>query len=193
MKKYAFVDEAQGTVSVSELMENDSELQSGQVFKELGDGDSSLALRYGYINGQIIDQYPGMSDEAVLSKVLADQQVVTPTVTETLDDVKKVKLLEIRTHFNNIVESLKADVAPYEVATWDVQRIEYVDWLKDHNAITPYVTALAVGRGMDLETLMSKIGVRVTALANLQGMQQALETQVTSCTTVDQVKAVSIA
>ena len=194
MKTYVFVDEATGAVSVSELLENDPELQEGQVFKELGESESKLSLRYEYVNGEIVDQYVGQTDEMVMAKILADHEVAVqaPKIND-LDLAKKVKLQAVRTYYNNIVETLKSDVAPYEVATWDVQRIEYADWLKDKAAITPYVTALAAGRGMSVDDLMVKIGVRVTALANLQGAQQALEVAVQACATAEEVEAIKIA
>ena len=194
MKIYAFVDEFTNTVSVSELPENDPELQSGQVFKELGESDSKLALRYQYKNGQVVDQYPGMSDEEVLAKILEAQQAnAQGQAIDALAQAKKSKLLEIRNHFNNIVEGIKNDVAPYEVATWDVQRIEYAEWLVNKDAAIPYVRALATARGIDIDTLMGKIGVRVAALASVQGAQQALEVQVEACGSVEAVMAISVA
>lgn len=190
LKTYAFANEFNGLVSVSILDETDPEVQEGQVFKELTEAESKLGLRYRYDADKkiIVDSYPGLDDEAVLAQIKSSEE--TPTA--DLATEKKLKIAEIRNHFNNIVETIKLDVAPYEVATWDVQRIEYAEWLKDNSAPIPYVTALAEGRGMAVPDLMAKIGYRVTALARVQGIQQALESQTEACETIEQVQAIAM-
>ena len=189
LKTYAFANEFNGNVTVSVLDETDPEVQQGQIFKELGEFESHLSARYVLNKDVIEDAYPGKSDEEVLALILAAQQ--TEVVLDLVQE-KKLKISEVRNYFNAAVKSIELDAAPYEVATWDVQRAEYAEWLKDKASPTPYVTVLAAQRGIDVETLMAKIGYRVSALAAVQGTQHAMETQVENCTTVEQVRAVTM-
>lgn len=92
-----------------------------------------------------------------------------------LAEYKAHKIAAIRAKFGALVDSLKADSAPYEVETWPVQTAEYSAWMANNATPTPYVSALADTRGMTLAALMAKIGVKVAGLATIQGRQQALE------------------
>ena len=189
LKTYAFANEFNGNVTVSLLDESDPEVQAGQIFKELGEGESRLAARYVLEKDQIVDAYPGKTDDEVLASILANHQAI-PVL--DLAQEKKLKIVEVRGYFNAAVKSIELDAAPYEVATWDVQRAEYAEWLKDKTTPTPYVSILAAQRGIDIETLMAKIGYRVSALAAVQGMQHAMESKVEACTTAEEVQAITM-
>jgi hypothetical protein len=116
--------------------------------------------------------------------LVADQQAV-------LLRTKMQKLREIRTHFDGIVAGLKASVAPYEVATWDIQRNELTAYLANVNNPTPYVDSLASARGETRDALFGKIKAKVEAMAALQGRQQMLEKQVEAATDVGALGAIT--
>jgi antitoxin component HigA of HigAB toxin-antitoxin module len=113
-------------------------------------------------------------------------------VPTTLDEAKQVKIQQIRDHFNAIVDTIKQDAAPYEVATWETQRQEYVAWTVNSSSPTPYCSALATVRGLTLQDLMTKIGAKISGLATVQGTQHRLEKLVEAATTIDDVNAVTL-
>lgn len=114
---------------------------------------------------------------------------VTPVV--TLAGAKSAKISAIRAHFETIITSVKADAAPYEIDTWDTQRQELMAWEQNNTTPTPYVAGLAAARGMTVAALMAKIAAKVTAFAQLQGAQHALEAQVEAALTVEDVEAIT--
>lgn len=68
MKIYAIAN-AQGNVTVMSALE----APTGNVVRELGNSDSTMALRYGVVNGAIVDMFPGQTDTAILDGVLHAQ------------------------------------------------------------------------------------------------------------------------
>lgn len=114
----------------------------------------------------------------------------TPSA-DQLARAKTDQTARIRLDFEAQVAALKADCAPYEVETWPVQTQEYSRWLADKSSLVPYVSALATGRGMALDALMAKIGIKVAGLAELQGKQQALEDRIKAAETLEAVAAVT--
>ena len=158
------------------------------VVRPLKDDESTLAIRYHIVSGEIVDKYPELSDEQVLQSIKVDNA----SGLADLDSFKKDKISKIRLHFDSIINRIKKDAAEYEVATWDTQRIEYAAWVSDKAASTPYVDALAQGRGIDRDALMVKIGVKVAGMATLQGMQHALEERVEQANTQEEVSAIEI-
>ena len=108
--------------------------------------------------------------------------------TLTLDDAKAEKIALLRSHFESVVASVKADAAPYEVATWETQRTEYMAWQANNATPTPYVSGLATARGLTVPELMAKIAAKVAAFATLQGTQHALETSINTATTIKEVE-----
>ena len=191
LKFYAIGNTFSGQVHTEYLSPH--ELASYDVFpqmvvKPLGVDESTLAVRYRVVSGEIVDQYPGQSDEQVLQAV----KLATTVDVTTIGAVKKDKIAKIRHHFDNVINGIKSDAATYEVATWDTQRIEYAAWVSDKAASTPYVDALAQGRGIERDVLMGKIGAKVAGMATLQGMQHALEERVEKATTVEEVDAIEL-
>ena len=158
-------------------------------YRELAEGASTLAIRYGVNQaGEVVDVCPGKTDEEVLALL----QYVTEGDGLDIEVVRKDKLFEIRTYFNNLIEGLKADAADYEVSTWEIQQLEYSAWARDNQTLTPYLSVMASARGIELAVLMQKVGYKVAGMATIQGKQHALEDALKACTTVDEIKAIEV-
>lgn len=147
-----------------------------EIHMEIPDGSSKLAIRYGVSDSSIVDNYQGYTDEEVIE--LTSIPDVSEAPAQTLDEMKQLAIRAVRDFFEGQVSIFKSDAAPYEVATWETQRIEYSEWVRDPNASIPYCRALAAGRGISLELLMDKIYIKITRLAAAQGQQHALETAI---------------
>lgn len=161
---------------------------------------SNMASRYALKDDVITDLYPEKTDEEVV-KILQDQEEKTAQEARaarqgmdvtTLEGAKAFKIKQVRQHFNQMIEALKSDAAPYEVETWAVQRDEYARWVADPQAATPYVDGLCAGRGVTKAELMPKIGAKVAGLASIQGMQHATEKEIEAATTAEEALAVEL-
>lgn len=117
---------------------------------------------------------------------------VKPSPQIPLAAYKTQKIAAIRARFTVMVDVIKADAAPYEVATWPVQSAEYSSWMANNLNPVPYVSALAAARGITVAALMVKIGVKVAGLATVQGNQHALETAINDAATKEAVDAVVV-
>lgn len=173
LKTYAIYDDDAFVVNVLNIDSDETGFEPKGIFKELDEGDSQLGLRYGASDSEIIDLHPDMSDAEVLAL-----HTTATTSYNTLDEEKALAISMLRDACETLVNNFKCDAAPYEVATWETQRIEYSEWARDINAPIPYCRALAAGRNIPLETLMDKIHIKITRLANLQGQQHAAETAI---------------
>jgi hypothetical protein len=161
----------------------------------------TLSRRYQMIDGVIADLHPGKSDDevfadeqaaAVQQAVAARQAKLMAGFPSTLDGKKAAHLHMIRTYYAGVIARIKADVAAYELETWDIQREEYVRYLIDPAAPTPYVDGLCFARTLDKAALMEKIGNKVRGLAVIQGTQHMLEKSVEEATTVEQLDAITL-
>lgn len=192
MMNIAIIHKPTVSVTISEIEEG-HELPSyeNSLVKILPEGSSGLALRYRYDESTdvLVDNYPDMTDEEVLANVLSEEQVQQVNI---LSELKAAKLREVRTHFEAVMTWVKSQAAPYEVSTWDTQRIEYTDWMIDNTTPTPYVSGLAEGREIPLADLMAKIGVKIAAMARIQGAQHKLETAVESASTLEELEAITM-
>lgn len=157
-------------------------------FLEIPEGNSTLAARYAVVDGEVVDHYQGYTDEEVLE--LLEAGAPPPSLQASLDDLKQEAIQMARGFFEDQVCLFKSDAAPYEVATWETQRIEYSEWVKDHDAPIPYCRALAAGRGIALDVLMEKIYIKITRLAAAQGQQHALETAILNAASPEELSAV---
>lgn len=161
---------------------------------------SNMASRYFLSEGVITDLYSGKTDDEVtqlLQEKEAQDAIARRAKNQgmdiaTLDGAKAFKIKQVRQHFNQMIEALKADAAPYEVETWGVQRDEYARWAANPEAATPYVDGLCAGRGVTKAELMPKIGAKVAGLASIQGMQHALEKEIEAATTPEEAMNVEI-
>lgn len=188
LKFYAVADQVTNAVHIQGFPKEDTPVfDAGSIVKQLEDGQSTLALRYILKDGAIVDNFEGKTDEEVLAGIKTAAEVVM-----TLEDARRIKLNEIWTHFNKLIDDLRSQAAEYEVTTWEPQRTEYAAWLADKTAPTPYVTTLAAARNITVDELMAKIGVKVQGLAYIQGTQHSVETKVAEAKTVEEVMAITM-
>lgn len=175
-----------GTGASDILIQDDEEslILPDVPYLELNEEDSRLGSRYRLQDGMLVDAYPELTDDA-LNVGLAAPSVSTE---EDLANAKRAAIQQLRDYIENIIESFKNDAAPYEFSTWETQRIEYSEWVKDKDAAIPYCRALSAGRGITLEELMAKVSGKITQLASLQGKQHALETLIESATSEEEIK-----
>ncbi len=115
---------------------------------------------------------------------------VETAVIYTLDELKTIKKDDARKHFDEIVRGLEDDVADFEVQTWETQRHEWLAYIQDANAITPYCDMLCLTRQVSKEHLMERIGYNVVGFAQIQGSLHRIEDIVNSCTTESELDLV---
>lgn len=173
---------------------------------------STLARRYtltdpvydeigALVGGDITDLHAGKDDEQIFAEERAAAEAaaaaarrakVVAGFPDSLDGKKRAYLKLIRDHFNGVIAAIKADVAPHELETWDVQRADLERWMANPDAPTPYVDGLCAARGLTKEALMNKIKAKVTALATLQGTQRSYEDLVKDAETIEDVLAITL-
>jgi len=107
-----------------------------------------------------------------------------------IDALKAYKEQLVKDTVQSLVDQIKGKYAQFEVESFLDQREEWRRWVADSNAPTPYVDALAAARGISKEELMKRIGKKVTALATLQGKQQALIDKIEAATTIEELEAI---
>lgn len=112
---------------------------------------------------------------------------VIPPVTIVLEAAKQEKISEAREYFNEIISSFEQDAAEFEIATWETQRSEWVRYIADTTALTPYCDTLATARGVDKTLLMEKIGYKVVGIAQVQGSLHKIEDIINSVTITNAV------
>lgn len=143
------------------------------------------------VDGYVLADMPEGFDETHINDYTLVDGVLTIDPTAALARAKLQKIRAIRTHFDGVINGIKATVAAYEVATWETQRNELAAYLANPSNPTPYVDSLAAARSETRETLFPKIKAKVDAMAALQGTQQMLEKQVEASTTLAEVESVS--
>lgn len=109
----------------------------------------------------------------------------------SLEELKQEKLKKLREDFNSKIELVKLDNAAYEIETWVTQNSEWTSYIQNPSASTPYVDALATARGIPKADLMAKIGVKVVAIATLQGTQHGIEDRIKAATTEEELSLIT--
>ena len=111
-------------------------------------------------------------------------------ITTELALLKAIKMQEVRSHYQNIVNELSNNYSSYELETFATQQAEWKLWSADSNASTPFIDALSAARGIDREVLLNKIGANALNIASILGLQQAKEDAIKACTAVAEVEAI---
>lgn len=187
LKTYAVLNSGTGEVLICGIDSDFAELPS-DIYLEIQEGGSTLAARYIVVNGEIVDNFQGYTDEEVMELIAGETSPETPD--QSLEEMQQFAIKSVRDFFEGQVSIFKSDAAPYEVATWETQRIEYSEWVRDSNAPIPYCRALAAGRGISLELLMEKIYIKIMRLAAAQGQQHALETAILNAASTEELSLV---
>lgn len=119
-----------------------------------------------------------------------------PVHTPTLDEAKATKLSEINAAADRAISKLTATYPDREISTFDKQESEARAYAADPTASTPLLSALAQARGIELSELVQRVIVKADALAvasgSIIGQRQALEDRLDTCTTVEDVQAITV-
>lgn len=118
----------------------------------------------------------------------------TPPSSISLKKAKGYKLQEINTACDGVLSQLTNTYPDQETATFYKQEQEARAYVADPTSPTPLLSALAQGRGIELDDLVQRVISKADAFAvasgSVIGQRQALEDQLDRCTTVDEVAAI---
>lgn len=126
---------------------------------------------------------------------VTEEQPYVPPV-PTLDEVKAAKLSEINAAADKAIASLTAAYPDREISTFDKQESEARAYAANPTASTPLLSALAQARGIELSELVQRVIAKADILAmasgSIIGQRQALEDRLDTCTTVEDVQAITV-
>ena len=95
----------------------------------------------------------------------------------TVDEQKYIDEHEIRTRYDQLLNSVVKPYVATERETWFTQLKEADEYLADNTVATPMLSAIATARGISVELLVTKIKENDTAFRSaagtLLGQQQA--------------------
>lgn len=126
---------------------------------------------------------------------VTEEQPYTPPVI-TLEEAKTHKLREINNAADKAISELTITYPNREIATFDKQESEARAYAADPTSHTPLLSALAEARGITLDDLVKRVLVKADAFAvasgHIIGTRQALEDHLDACTTIEEVKAITV-
>lgn len=126
---------------------------------------------------------------------VTEEQPYVPPV-PTLEEVKTAKLSEINAAADRTIATLTATYPDREISTFDKQESEARAYAADPTASTPLLSALAQARGIELSELVQRVIAKADILAmasgSIIGQRQALEDRLDTCTTVEDVQAITV-
>ncbi len=115
---------------------------------------------------------------------------------QRLADAKSTKLSEINTVTDATIAVLTETYPDREIATFDKQESEARAYVADPMSSTPFLSALAVARGIPLSDLVRRVITKADAFAvasgSIIGQRQALEDRLDACTTVEEVQGITV-
>lgn len=138
-------------------------------------------------NSHIMDEFPMLtSSETEGEKVkyyLTDEDRAVAVAYN-----KFVMMKVIADRFSEKMKDLNVEASDLEIATWEEQKREALQYSQDPTLPTPMLDILAVGRGITKSELVTKILTNVESykvkLANLLVQQQQIESMVKACQTI---------
>lgn len=153
------------------------------------------------LEGEVaVERFPGLdlADQVVAAEVanqvMRDERLLI-TRGQDVADVAAWRALfieRVREHANSIIGSFRKAGAAYEEGTWEIQRQEYISFLKDPTNPTPYCDALAAARQLSRDALMGLVGGKLTGLATIQGTQHHIESLIEAAETVEAVQTINV-
>ena len=113
------------------------------------------------------------------------------------ETAKVQKLAEINTKCNQILKYAVATYPETEQQTFYKQDAESAAYLANpETADTPFLITLAAARGIDLETMVTKVRAKTDAFAQLSaficGQRQAMEDKLDKCASKEEVEALPV-
>lgn len=117
-------------------------------------------------------------------------------VPPTLEEVKAAKLAEINAGCDAILKQAVSGYPETEQQTFYKQDAESAAYLENPETETPFLTILAAARGIDLETMVTKVRAKTDAFSRLSaficGQRQAMEDELDACETIEEVQALVV-
>ena len=114
----------------------------------------------------------------------------------TLGEWKAARLAEINACCQAALAGLTRTYPDRELNTFDKQEAEARAWLADSGTPTPFLSALAAARGIELAELARRVVAKADALAaasgHLVGPRQRMEDALDACATVEDVLALEV-
>lgn len=124
------------------------------------------------------------------------KEVYPEPVPPTLDEAKAAKLAEINAECQRMLESLTLTYPERELTTFDKQESEARAYAADATASTPFLSALAAARGIELADLVQRVIAKADAFTSASGyiigQRQALEDRLDAAQTVEDVRDIIV-
>ncbi len=115
---------------------------------------------------------------------------------QTLEEAKAAKLAEINGTCDSILKAAVKTYPETEVMTFDQQVTEARAYMADPSEKVSLLASLASARGIELADLVTRVLAKQKAYSVLSGavigQRQALVDQLDTCTTVDEVNAMTV-
>lgn len=126
---------------------------------------------------------------------VTEEQPYVPPV-PTFKEAKAAKLSEINKAADKIMAALISTYPDHEISTFDKQEAEARAYMADPTAPTPLLSALAKARGLSMDELVKRVIVKADAFAvasgYIIGQRQALEDQLDTCKTLEEVQSIVV-
>jgi len=107
--------------------------------------------------------------------------------TELLNESKTLKIKELHTFVEAIVETKRAKYSPLEKSRHPSQEAEWTLWNQDKSLLTPKNDTIASKRGIDREAFLAKVGENVLEIDAMVGYQQNQEDKINACGTKEAI------
>lgn len=126
---------------------------------------------------------------------VTEEQPYVPPV-PTFKEAKAAKLSEINKAADKIMAALISTYPDHEIRTFDKQEAEARAYMSDPEAPTPLLSALAKARGISMDELVKRVIAKADAFAAASGyiigQRQALEDQLDTCKTLEEVQSIVV-
>lgn len=126
---------------------------------------------------------------------VTEEQPYVPPV-PTFKEAKAAKLSEINKAADKIMAALISTYPDREISTFDKQEAEARAYMADPTAPTPLLSALAKARGLSMDELVKRVIAKADAFAAafgyIIGQRQALEDQLDTCKTLEEVQSIVV-
>lgn len=126
---------------------------------------------------------------------VTEEQPYVPPV-PTFKEAKAAKLSEINKAADKIMAALISTYPDREISTFDKQEAEARAYMADPEAPTPLLSALAKARGVSMDELIKRVIAKADAFAAASGyiigQRQALEDQLDTCKTLEEVQSIVV-
>lgn len=126
---------------------------------------------------------------------VTEEQPYVPPV-PTFKEAKAAKLSEINATADKIIAALVSTYPDREISTFDKQEAEARAYMADPTAPTPLLSALAKARGLSMDELVKRVIAKADAFAvasgYIIGQRQALEDQLDTCKTLEEVQSIVV-